>query len=118
MMILLLLASISRCAVAELCPSDSEIVAAARARDNAFVQAVSDQASADNPGEIFLIHTQRIKNIDNVICGDQIGDESATITCKFTIRYWSQNAYVVAKMVNRDNHWEIADELRVMRDRN
>ena len=118
MMTLLLLASISRCAVADLCPSDSEIVAATRASDNAFVQAVSNQASADNPNEIFLIHTQRIKKIDDVICGGQIGDEPTTITCKFTVRYWSQNAYVVAKMVRRDDHWEITDKLGVTRDRN
>jgi hypothetical protein len=117
MMILLFLASISRCEVADLCPSDSDIAAATRARDNAFVQAVSNQASADNPNEIIMVHAERIKKIEGAICGGRIANEPTAITCKFTARYWSRNAYIVAKMVERDDHWEIVDELRVTRGR-
>ncbi|MBS0505387.1 MAG: hypothetical protein JSS55_16650 [Proteobacteria bacterium] len=115
MIMLMLLAIVSRCALPTLCPSDADLVAAIRARDAAVAAALSDQAAAK--GEIVLTHTQRIRRISDVVCGDRLPGEAETIMCKFTIRYWSQDAYQVAKLVKRDEDWQVTEALGVNRDR-
>lgn len=117
MMTLLLLAGISRCAIADLCPTDAEILSAVRARDDAVVQEVTNQAVAENPDQLVFVHSERIRRISNVICGDRLPGDEPTITCNFTIRYWSRNAYQVAKLVRAGDEWRIEDSLSVTRNR-
>lgn len=112
---LLLLANISRCATSALCPSDAELKAAVGAHDANFAQAVADQAAAG--GEIVLVHSQRILGISSAICGEELTEQPQTITCSFTVRYWRDKAYQVAKLVKRADGWEIADSLGVTRRR-
>ena len=115
MLTLLFLAAMARCATADLCPTDADLLNAVRSRDEAFTQAVADQASAD--GDIILVHTQRIRRISDVICGDKLTDLLQTITCSFKVRYWSNDAYQVAKLVKRTDGWEITDSLGATRER-
>jgi hypothetical protein len=114
---ILFLANISRCAVSTLCPTDADLIAAVRSRDGAFVQAVSEQAASESPGDVVLVHSERIHRIADVLCGEELPDETPTITCKFTVRYWSRDAYQVAKLRRKNDKWEIAEALMVMRDR-
>ena len=121
MVSLLALASISRCASLALCPTDGQLLSAVRAHDLAVVQAASDQAAKDDPDSIFMIHTQRIKRISDVLCGDKLPSNGASgqpvINCKFTVKYWSKDAFQVAKLVQRDGGWDIDEALVVTRDR-
>lgn len=115
MLALLVLLAITRCATPDLCPTDTDLLNAVRSRDAAFTQVVADQASAS--GDIVLVHTQRIRRISDVICGDELTDLPQTITCSFKVRYWSNDAYQVAKLVKRTDGWEITDSLGVTRAR-
>lgn len=114
---LMMLASISRCVSPELCPSNEELVEAVTARDAAFVYAISAQAAEDDPSSITLVHTERILKISDVVCGDQLPGDTSTITCKFTVRYFSQNSYQVARLSKQAEGWLIEDALMVTRKR-
>jgi hypothetical protein len=97
------------------------LITAVRNRDAAFVQSASNQAAQDDPLSIVMIHSERIKRISDSLCGrklpsDLVGDPPV-INCKFTVRYWSRDAYHVARMVQRNDGWEIADALAVTRER-
>jgi hypothetical protein len=115
MLAMLVFAAITHCATADLCPTDTDLLNAVRSRDAAATQAAADQASAG--GDIVLVHTQRIRRISDVICGDELTEQPQTITCSFKVRYWSNDAYQVAKLVKRANGWEITDSLGVTRER-
>ncbi|MEZ5656474.1 MAG: hypothetical protein R3E04_11450 [Sphingobium sp.] len=118
MLPLFVLASVTRCVSAQLCPTDAEILAAVRSRDGDAVYAISDQEQRDHPGQLIFVHTERIKRIKDVICGDELPGDVPTITCKFTVRYWSRNAYHVARMQRIDGEWRIDDALAVTRKHN
>ena len=121
MIALLVLASVGRCAVPMFCPTDDALIAAVRSRDATVVQSVSDQAARDDPTSIVMVHSERIKRVSDVLCGGKLPSEltgdPAVINCKFTVRYWSRDAYHVARMVWRNDRWEIADALAVTRER-
>jgi len=89
-------------------------------RDGALVQALAEQARRDDPENIVWVHSQRIRRISDVYCGDELSEPSkstpAAITCKFTIRYWSTSSYTVAKMIKRNDSWEIDESLSVSRE--
>jgi hypothetical protein len=117
----MILAGLSRCSVATLCPTDDQILTAVRNRDNDMVFALSNQAARDDPNSITLIHTLRIKRISDVVCGDALPSDlpgdPPTVNCKFTVRYSSKDAFTVAKMVQKEGQWKIADSLMVTRQR-
>ncbi len=115
MSVILLLTAVSRCASPELCPSDRDLIAAITAYDAANAGEVSNAAAA--AGELVLIHPQRIRSIDDVICSDRVSGELPTLMCSMTIRYWSMNAYQVAKLVRKGNEWRVAKALTVTRYR-
>ncbi len=121
MIAVLIFASMSRCVIPELCPTDEQILAAVRSRDANVVQAIANQAARDDPNSVFLTHSERIKRISNVLCGDKLPSDLAgdppVINCRFTVRYWSRNAETVARMVRRRDGWEIDNALAVTRAR-
>lgn len=116
-MLAALLIGMSRCASADLCPSDDALVSAVRWRDNAFVAAASAQFAQEDPNNITLVHSVRIKDVRDVICGDALPGDVPTVTCKFTVRYWSRNAYQVARLVKKEGSWQIDEALTVTRKR-
>ncbi len=79
------------------------------------------KAREDDPSTITLIHSQRIRGVTGVLCGDSLPsaplENAPVITCKFRVRYWTYDAHMVAKMVKRGTEWEIADALTVTRKR-
>ena len=121
MITLLLIASMSRCTSPTVCPSDEELLSAVRNRDGAIIQEVANQAETEDPGSIVLIHGERIRRISDVLCGDEMPSdrpgEPRSVICKFTVRYWSNDAYTVARMVQQAGGWEIDDALSVSRKR-
>ena len=121
MIVLLILASVSRCAAPTLCPTDEQLLAAVRNRDGAVVQAASNQAAQDDPTSVVMIHSERIKRISDVLCSDALPNDLSgnptTINCAFVVRYWSRDAHTVARLVRRSDAWEIENALMVTRDR-
>lgn len=121
MIIVMILATASRCASPVYCPDDEQLVAAIRGRDNAAVQVIMEQAARASPDDLTMIHPQRIRRVSDVFCGrllqtDEV-DASPAINCKFKIRYWSMDTFEVARMVLRDGRWNIEDALSVTRNR-
>lgn len=119
MIIPMLLATAGRCASPTYCPTAEQLLAAVRSRDASVVQAASDQFSSENPGEIVMVHPQRIKRISDILCGDRLPTDlpgnPPMIHCKFTVRYWSMDSFEVARMVLRNGEWKIDDALSVAR---
>ena len=117
----MMLAGLSRCFVATLCPTDDQIFTAVRRRDDDIIQALSNQAAREDPDSLTLIHSQRIRRISDVLCGDRLPSElpgnPPVINCKFSVHYWTQNVFTVARMVLKEGRWEIDDSLAVTRNR-
>ena len=121
MIIVMILATASRCASSAYCPDDEQLVAAIRGRDNAAVQVIMEQAARASPDDLTMVHPQRIRRVSDVFCGsllrtDEVEDPPA-INCKFKIGYWSMDTFEVARMVLRDGKWKIEDALSVTRNR-
>lgn len=116
-MLLLLLLGITRCASADLCPGDEALISAVRGRDEASVEQMLAQLYAENPDAIYSAQPERIKRISDVICGSVLPGDLPTVTCKFTVRYWTRNSYQVARLVKRDGQWHIDEALAVSRKR-
>lgn len=114
---LMMLASISRCVSPQVCPSDQELVEAVRASDDAVVYAISAQAAENDPSSITLVHTERILKISDVVCGDKLPGNAPTLTCKFKVRYYSQDSYQVARLSKQPEGWVVEDALMVTRKR-
>ncbi|NJC34468.1 hypothetical protein GGR88_001982 [Sphingomonas jejuensis] len=115
MLAIMMLASMGRCAAADLCPTDQELIAAVMSRDAESASAASDQAAA--AGEIVMVHPERVRRITDVICSDALPGNVPMITCRMTVRYWSTEAFQVAKLRRDGNMWSIAEALAVVRDR-
>ena len=111
-----LLLGMSRCVSSDLCPDDASLIAAVQRHDNAVIAALSAQAAADNPGDLTMIHSERSKGISDVICGDRLPGDLPMVICRFTVRYWSRNAYQTARLRNQNGIWEIDQALAVTRE--
>lgn len=117
MLPLIALIGIARCASASFCPSNEDLVAAIEARDNAAVFSISAQLQADDLGSIHLVHSERVLRVSEVLCGDRLDEDTAAITCKFTVRYPSRIVYMIARLVPQSNEWVIDDAMAVDRGR-
>ena len=78
---------------------------------------LSARAAAEDPDNFTTFHIERIRGVSDVICSDALPGELPTITCKYTVRYWSSNAYQVARLIKKDGIWEIDQALTVTRKR-
>lgn len=116
-MLALMVFGIARCASAEFCPDDKALISAVRSRDDSMVLAISAQAAEEDPGSLTMVSSQRIMGVSDVICDEVQPGEFPTIMCKFTVRYWSTNSYLVARLVKKDGAWEIGESLQVNRKR-
>ena len=111
-MLLMMLIGISRCASPELCPSDQAIMDAVRAYDAGELWAFSQQPENAQA----LVVQQPIKGISDVLCSDSIPAKVPTVTCRFTVHYWTYDAYHVARLI-LDDRWKIDVTLDVPRTR-
>ena len=114
---LFLLLGMTRCVAAQPCPTDADLLSAVRSRDGAMIQAMADEAAAAEPGNIVMVHSERIRRIDNILCGERLSDDPETVHCRFRVRYWSRDMHHVAKLIQRGDKWEIVDALVVTRAR-
>ena len=113
MLVLLLALSVTRCASAQLCPSDAELASAVRLR----VQELAMQTErAKDPDGVILVDPARIKEIGDVHCGAAQPDQTRTINCSFFVRYTGAAIFQVATL-SRDEggRWTITAELNVVR---
>ena len=116
-MIAFVMAQVSRCAVASLCPSDDDLKTAIYNRTNAAIPAIARESEADNPGDVVLIHPTIIKGIQNVHCGEATAEKPATISCSFTVTYPSAVYYEIAELTRSNGQWTIIGTHAVLRKR-
>ena len=116
-MIAFVLAGVSRCAVASLCPSDDDLKAAIYNRTNEAIPAIARDSEADNPGEVVLIHPTIIKAIRDVHCGGPLPEKPVTISCSFTVTYPSAVFYEIAELTRNESRWTIVGAHAVIRKR-
>jgi hypothetical protein len=115
MLAMLFFGGIVRCASPQSCPSDAEIITAARNRDVEAVYGAVAQGVKE--GMIVSAHALPITGISEVLCGRSFAGNANAVTCKFTIRYPGRNAYFVAQMQNRQGAWVIDSAEVLYRDR-
>ena len=115
MIVLLLLAGVSRCAVATLCPSNADLAAAVYHRGEEDAEAHLAAARAKDPGDYVLAHAVPVRRIADVHCGDAEPGAVATVTCSFTARVGTFTLYKVAQLERRADGWTVVKELSVRR---
>lgn len=112
MLPLLLLASVSRCASSDLCPTDAELISAVSSRDISAAMTAKDMS---DPTSIVMVSPRSIKEIADVHCGEALPNEEKAMNCSFTVIYPDKVAYQVAKMSRDRGHWIISEALVVTR---
>jgi hypothetical protein len=87
------LASVSKCASATLCPTDRDLLSTVYWRDGEIAFEVAKAYTEKNPRNFEMVHQQKVKGISDVHCGGATTEAPASITCSFTLKYWSSICY-------------------------
>ncbi|MBB4148367.1 hypothetical protein ACFSUK_12315 [Sphingobium scionense] len=116
MLPLIVLAAISRCASAQLCPTDAEILEAVRAQDDETVYSASAQFAKDYPDQITFVHALRITGLSDVLCGDELSSAPPSIACRFTVKYGKRRSYQIARLQKQEDRWAIGDGMKLIRE--
>lgn len=116
MQVPLLLASVTRCVSATLCPSDADLLNAIRDENAAKTTATAQRPPLPG-GSILIVHSFDPEEVSEVICGGETPREPLTVTCRFTIRYPRSYQYKVAKLTKKGEVWEIREAMQVSRIR-
>jgi len=106
---MLLAAGDARCANADFCPTDAQIIAAverAEARHMAELKRQAPDSSVSVPP---------ILAISDVYCGPPLNDDEKA-NCRFTLRYPQRISYRIAALSKADGVWTIGEQLAVNRD--
>ncbi len=119
-MIVLLAASMARCAAPSLCPTDQELLAAVRKHGAATAEALTIEHADEDQVDFTSYQAPPAQSVSGVICGERLRSELSgdppVINCKFKVRYAGKDSHVVVRMVQRDM-WEIDKALAVTRKR-
>jgi transposase len=113
MFAMLLLVAVSGCASPKACPNNNDMLNAVKAEDDTIVMEIIQSESQKDPDSILLIHSERIKRVSDVLCGDTLPSENIIIICRFTVRYWSKTVYKTAKLSWTDGRWSISESLNI-----
>jgi hypothetical protein len=117
MVLLLFIATVGRCASAELCPSDRELISALNSRDNAVMESVVVAERAKDPKGVWIADAERIKRVDDVHCGSVLPDTRRSMTCSFTVEYGGHTVFEVADLSWSGGKWTVTNEMAVTRGR-
>ena len=109
----LLVAASSNCATLEVCPTRKNLLEAATNEDAENVSALSNTLDEKFPESIHLVHSQRIKSVSHVLCGEAWSVEPPVVICRFTVRYAGKTVYKTAKLSKADGQWLISESLSV-----
>ncbi|HEY0311584.1 MAG TPA: hypothetical protein VGC56_03730 [Allosphingosinicella sp.] len=113
MLIALLLASITRCALPAMCPTDRELIAAIQRRSEEQAATFAKLRSQD--GGYVTFHIFGITALRDVHCDDaSVTDEQ--LGCSFQVHYGRRIVYEVARLVRRGSEWSITSDLSISRD--
>jgi hypothetical protein len=103
----LVLAGLSRCAVADLCPTDRELLAAVRQRADAVASHSRDNA---DPNEVVLVERYNASAVSDVHCGDALEEDAGSTNCSFTLLYARSVIFRIARLSQRNGHWVITED--------
>jgi hypothetical protein len=109
-MLLLLLASLGRCASAELCPTE-EALAAAVAERNADENAAVAVALAEDGGHAY--GPPPLRGIRRVRCGEVSPLAPRSVNCSYELRYGRRRVHEIATLVRDGGRWRIVERLSV-----
>lgn len=112
------LAQVSRCATASLCPTNQDLHDAIYDRAAEAAASWANAHRSDNPNEILLAEVHVIGRVGDVHCSAPLADEPSSITCSFTTTRRSSVTYRIAKLTRHDGRWAITDSLAVDRSIN
>jgi hypothetical protein len=117
MLMLTLLAALSRCESSTLCPTDEDIREAITSDNYALIYKQSADTLAENPEGYALMHVEPIKRLSHVIC-DTVEPNPPTpkVACQFRVRYNGYIEYRSAVMSFNDrDRYRITNQVVVFR---
>ena len=117
MLILTLLAAVSRCESSTLCPTDKDIREAVTSSNYALIYKQSADTLAANPEGYAVMHVVPIKRLSHVICSTvEPNPPTPTVACQFQVRYDDYIEYRSAIMsFNTRDRYRITNEVVVFR---
>lgn len=88
---LLVLALSGRCATADLCPSDEDLLAAIRARDTAIAADPESRRVAREQN--YTLPLEPAEAIEDVHCRPEASAGPYVVVCSYTVRYPDETSY-------------------------
>jgi hypothetical protein len=116
MIALLVMAAISRCAVAALCPSNADLASAIYDRGEEATVAWMIAEQARDPSVYPLAHAVLVRRIGDVHCSAAEPGAAASVTCSFTALVGRRTLYEVAQLEHREDKWVIVKDMFVERE--
>ncbi len=108
-LMLMMMASDARCQVPDACPTDDQLIAAIREREQQHI------AEAEAADPTIKASVPPILSIKDVFCAAPFED-SGKVNCKFTVRYPKIVSYRVAGLARKNGGWTIVDMLGANRE--
>ena len=108
-MLIALLATMGRCASADLCPSDTELMFAIRQRDDEATLQIGSQFRAETPDNFTMVHMERIVRISQVHCGEALPDDPRAMNCAYRVHYPTHVRLEIARLKRANGRWIIRD---------
>lgn len=108
-MLIALLATMGRCASADLCPSDVELMSAVRQRDDEATLQIGNQFRAEAPDRFTMVHMERILRVSQVHCGGALPNDPRSMNCAYRVHYPALTRLEIARLRREDGHWVIGD---------
>jgi len=109
MMILMLLAGVSRCASPHLCPTDKALREAIREEAGEQASAYANAERAAHPDEVIQTERVAVTGISAVRCGTALAPGIRSMRCSFNIHRGKSVVAREATLVWQDNGWSISD---------
>ena len=104
------------CAAPGRCPTEAELRAAVRRRDDAETLDLAEQMREGNPDSFVTVHSERIVAISHIRCAQEWSDEPGWINCTYRVRYPSRLVLEIAQLSREESGWVLQDYRRATLD--
>jgi len=105
------------CETQALCPTEDQLIAAVRRRDDLENEGIAEEMREGNPENPGSIESERILGITNIRCAQEWSDEPGWLNCSYRVRYPSRTVLEIAQLSREGSDWTLQNWMRATLER-
>ena len=99
------------------CPTEGQLIAAVRRRDDLENEALAEEMREGNPENPGSIEPERILRITDIRCAQEWSDEPGWLNCSYRVRYPSRTVLEIAQVSREGPDWILQNWMRATLER-